>query len=296
MGLLREQLLRELQLRRYSQSTQKHYVSAVHGLAAYYRVAPDQLSARQVQDYLLYLMQERQLGWNTVNTIVSGLKLFYSQVLKRPDILLSIPQRRTPRRLPEIFSAQELQRLFAAAANPRDRALLMTTYSGGLRIGEVVRLQIRDIDSQRRMLRVRSGKGDKDRYTLLSGRLLEELRDYWRCYRPPLWLFSRKNHPQEHLSQETARRIFERAKRKAGVVKGGSIHILRHSFATHLLEAGVDIRTIQILLGHSSIRSTVWYLHLTRKTLDATQSPLDLLDLSHLPSFTHQEGSSCQPS
>jgi len=295
MGALREQLIRELQLRRYSQSTQAHYVSAVRGLAAYYRVSPDQLSAKQVQDYLLYLMQERKLSWNAVNAIVSGLKFFYGQTLKRPDILLSIPQRRTPRRLPEIFSAEELQRLFAAAQDIRDRALLMTTYGGGLRIGEVVRLQIRDLDSQRRMIRVRRGKGDKDRYTLFSARLLQELRTYWKRDRSPLWLFP-GNNSQEHLSTACARRIFAQAKDKAGIIKAGSIHVLRHSFATHLLEAGVDLRTIQILLGHSSIRSTVWYLHLTRKTLEATQNPLDLLDLSQLPSFVHQEGSSCQPS
>jgi integrase/recombinase XerD len=295
MSALREQLIRELQLRRYSPSTQKHYVSAVRGLAAYYRVAPDQLNPHQVQDYLLYVMQQRQLCWNSVNSIVSALKFFYSHTLKRFDIVLSIPERRTPRRLPEIFSAEELQRLFAAAANPRDRALLMTTYAGGLRIGEVVRLQIHDIDSQRRMLHIRSGKGDKDRYTLLSTRLLEELRSYWRRYRPPLWLFPRKD-TQKHLSQDTARRIFEHAKHKAGIIKGGSMHVLRHSFATHLLEARVDPRTIQILLGHSSIRSTTWYLHLTRKTFDKTQSPLDLLDLSQLPSFASREGPSCQPS
>ena len=295
MSPLRELLLRELQLRRYSVSTQKHYVSAVRGLAAHYRVSPDQLSPTQVQDYLLHLMQQRQLKWNTVNATVSGLKFFYGQVLKRPDILLSIPQRRTPRRLPEIYSAQELQRLFATARDIRGRVLLMTIYGGGLRIGDVIPLQVADIDSQRRMIRVRGSKGDKDRYTLLSNRLLQELRAYWKIHRPPLWLFPGKD-PKEHLSSGTARRIFQYAKNKAGIVKGGSVHILRHSFATHLLEAGVDLRTIQILLGHSSIRSTVWYLHLTRKTLDATQNPLDLLDLSHLPSFTPKEGSSCQPS
>jgi integrase/recombinase XerD len=295
MGALRDQLIRELQLRRYSPSTQKHYVSAVRGLAAYYQVAPDQLSPQQVQDYLLHLMQERQLEWNSVNGIVSGLKFFYGQTIKRPDIVLSIPQRRTPRRLPEIFSAEELQRLFAAARSPRERALLMTTYGGGLRIGEVVRLQIRDVDGQRCMLRIRSGKRDKDRYTLLSPRLLQELRAYWKIERPPLWLFPRGN-PQQHFSVHTARRIFTRAKHQAGITKSGSVHILRHSFATHLLEAGVDLRTIQLLLGHGSIRSTAWYLHLTRKTLDATQSPLDLLDLSHMPSFDAQEGSPCQPS
>ncbi len=295
MSALRDQLIRELQLRRYSRSSQDHYVSAVRGLAAYYRLSPDRLSSQQVQDYLLYLMQVRHLEWNSVNSIVSGLKFFYGQTLKRLDIVLSIPQRRTPRRLPEVFSAEELQSLFAATANPRDRALLMTTYASGLRIGEAVRLQIRDIDSQRHMVRVRSGKRDKDRYSLLSPRLLEELRSYWRSHRPPLWLFPSKGR-DKHLSQDAARRIFARAKHQAGIAKGGSTHVLRHSFATHLLEAGVNLRTIQILLGHSSIRSTVRYLHVAQKTLQATQSPLDLLDLSQLPSFTQQEGSPCQAS
>jgi integrase/recombinase XerD len=295
MGALREQLLRELRLRRYSESTQRHYVHAIRGLAAYYMVAPDQLSAEQVRGYLLYLMEQRQLEWSSVNTIVSGLKFFYSQTLHRPDIILSIPKRRTPQRLPEIFSALELQRLFAAAENRRDRALLMTTYGGGLRVGEVVRLQISDIDSQRRMLHVRRGKRDKDRYTLLSARLLQELRSYWAISRPPLWLFPGRN-PQQHLEQGSAGRIFERAKSKAGITKVGSTHALRHSFATHLLEAGVDLHTIQVLMGHSSIRSTARYLRMTRKTLDATQSPLDLLDLTHLPTFAQQEGRTCQPS
>jgi integrase/recombinase XerD len=295
MTPLRGQLLRELQLRRYAASTQKHYVSAVFGLTAYYRVSPDQLSPTQVQDYLLHLMQQRQLNWNTVNSIASGLKFFYSQVLKRPDVLLAIPPRRTPQPLPEIFSTQELQRLFAAADSPRDRALLMTTYGGGLRIGEVVRLQIRDIDSERHVLHVRRGKRDKDRYTLLSDRLLQELRAYWKSARPPLWLFPSKNLEQP-LPQCTARRIFTKTKHQAGIAKAGSVHVLRHSFATHLLEAGALVRTIQLLMGHSSIRSTVWYLHLTRKTLDATQSPLDLLDLSHLPTFSPKEEPPCQPS
>ena len=295
MATLREQLLRELQLRRYSAATQKHYVDAVRRLAAHYHVAPDQLGQQQIQDYVLYLMQERRLQWNSINTIVSGLKFFYSHTLKRPDIALSIPPRRTPRRLPEIFSAEELQRLFAAACNPRDRALLMTAYGGGLRVNELVRLQIRDLDSQRRLIRVRSGKRDKDRYTLLSTRLLEELRAYWKIRRPPLWLFPSRD-PQQHVTHYTARRAFQLAKRRAGLMKAGSTHMLRHCFATHLLEAGVDGRTIQLLMGHSSIRSTIWYLHLTRKTLDATHRPLDLLEPSRLPSGAHPEGSPCQPS
>jgi site-specific recombinase XerD len=280
--MLRDRMIRELRLRRFAPATEKAYLEAVRGLAKHFRIPPDQLTAHQVQDYLLYLMTERRLQWNTVNTIASGLKFFYSQTVKRPDVILAIPRRRNPRRLPEIFSAEELQRLFAAASNLKHRALLMTTYAGGLRVSEVIRLQVTDIDSQRRMIRVAHGKRDKDRYTLLSERLLTELRTYWKAERPRPWLFPGKN-PQRPMDDNTAREIFHQAKAKAGIHKAGSIHVLRHSFATHLLEAGVDLRTIQILLGHSSITSTVYYLHLTRKKLDATQNPLDLLDLSQLP-------------
>jgi integrase/recombinase XerD len=294
MGVLREQMIRELRLRRYSAATQKGYLEAVVGLTKHYRIAPDQLSARQVQDYLLYLMVERQLQWNTVNTICSGLTFFYSQTLKRPDVAMAMPLRRTPRQLPEVLSSEELQALFAAVDNQQHRALLMTTYGGGLRVSEVVKLRPRDIDSQRMMIRVVAGKRARDRYTLLSTRLLEELRAYWKAYRPATWLFPGRK-PEKPFSDDKAREVFNDAKTKAGIRKAGSIHLLRHCFATHLLEAGVDLRTIQILMGHSSISSTIWYLHLTRKKLDATQNPLDLLDLSQLPAWT-EEVPPCQPS
>ncbi len=293
MGVLRDQMLRELRLRRYAPATQKAYLEAVVGLTKHFRIAPDQLSAQQVQDYLLYLMMERKLHWNSVNTICSGLTFFYTQTLKRPDIAAAMPLRRTPRQLPEVLSAEELQALFAAAGNQQQRALLMTAYGGGLRVSEVVRLRPRDIDSQRMMIRVVAGKRARDRYTLLSVRLLEELRAYWRAYRPLTWLFPGRD-PAKPFNDDKAREVFNRAKAKAGIHKAGSIHLLRHCFATHLLEAGVDLRTIQILMGHASIDSTIWYLHLTRKKLDATQNPLDLLDLSGLRNF--QEVPPCQPS
>lgn len=293
MGALRDRMIRELQLRRFAPLTRKNYLGVVTRLAKHYRIAPDQLSAKQVQDYLVYLITERRLEWNTINAEASGLKFFYGQVLKRPDVVLAIPPRRRPRHLPEVLSAEELLRLFAAAAQPKERALLMTTYGGGLRVSEVIRLQVTDIDSQRGMIRVR-GKGDKDRYTLLSNRLLEELRAYWLIDRPRPWLFPRRRRSQP-LNHNTARDMFNRAKAKVGIRKRGSIHMLRHSFATHLLEAGVDLRTIQLLLGHTSILTTTIYLHLTRKTRDATRSPLDLLDLSHLPPCG-PEVPPCQPS
>jgi integrase/recombinase XerD len=293
MGVLRDRMIRELQLRRYAATTQRVYLEAVQGLAKHYMIAPDRLTAEQVQDYLLYLLNERKLQWNSVNSIVSGLTFFYTQTLKRPDIALAIPARRTERRLPEIYSTEELQRLFAAAPAGKPRALLMTTYGGGLRVSEVIRLQVTDIDSQRRLIRVARAKRNKDRYTLLSERLLAELRAYWRIERPQPWLFPGRD-PQQPITADTARRFFTEAKAKAGLRKRGSIHLLRHCFATHLLEAHVDLRTIQILMGHSSITSTAYYLHLTRKTLDRTQNPLDLLDLSQLATF--QEVPPCQPS
>jgi integrase/recombinase XerD len=286
-------MLRELQLRRFAPATQKAYLEAVVGLTKHFRMAPDQLTARQVQDYLLHLMLERRLQWNSVNTIASGLIFFYTQTLRRPDVAVAMPVRRTPRRLPEILSAAELEALFAAATDQQHRALLMTTYAGGLRVSEVVRLRPGDIDSQRMMIRIVQGKRARDRYTLLSPRLLEELRLYWRAYRPHAWLFPGR-HPDRPFNDDKARTVFNHAKAKAGIRKEGSIHVLRHCFATHLLEAGVDLRTIQVVMGHASITSTAWYLHVTRKTLDRAHSPLDLLDLSHLPTFA--EAPPCPPS
>jgi integrase/recombinase XerD len=294
MGALRDRMIRELQLRRFAPLTRKHYLGVVSRLAKHYGIAPDQLSAQQVQDYLLYLMTERRLQWNTVNVVVSGLKFFYGQVVKRPDIPLAIPPRRPAHRLPQVLSTEELLRLFAAAVQPKERALLMTTYGGGLRVSEVIRLQVTDIDSQRGLIHVSRGKGDKERYTVLSKRLLEELRVYWLIDRPRPWLFPGRL-PGQPLDHNRAREIFNRAKAQAGISKRGSIHLLRHSFATHLLEAGVDLRTIQVLLGHSSILTTTIYLHLTQKTRDATRSPLDLLDLSQLPPCG-LEVPPCQPS
>jgi site-specific recombinase XerD len=285
-------MIREMQLRCLATNTQTAYVEAVVNLYKHFHISPDLLSPRQVQDYVLYLMLERKLHWNSVNSICSGLTFFYSQTLKRLDVALALPMRRTPRQLPEILSDEELVGLFAAADNLQDRVLLMTTYGGGLRVSEVIKLQPCDIDSQRMMIRVVNGKRRKDRYTLLSVRLLEELRAYWRAYRPTPWLFPSRN-PKRHLNDDKARIIFNEAKAKAGIRKKGSIHLLRHCFATNLLEAGVDLPTIQILMGHSSISSTIWYLHLTRKKLASTQNPLDLLDLSKLPKGMVPP---CQPS
>ena len=278
MGKLRDRMIRDMQLRRFAASTQRSYLGAVRDVAKHYRRPPDRISSRGVQDYLVYLMMERKLAWSTVNGACSALKFFYTVTLRRNNGAFSIPPRKTPRPLPEILSAEELLRLFSAAGNLKHRTLLMTTYAAGLRVSEVIRLKLTDLDSARMMIRVEQGKGKKDRYTILSKRLLHELRTYWQSYRPSIWLFPGKK-PAKHITDSTARAVFMMAKAWAGITKRGGIHMLRHSFATHLLEAGVDLRTIQLLMGHASIASTMGYLHLTRKKLDETQSPLDMLDV-----------------
>jgi site-specific recombinase XerD len=272
-------MINDMKLRRFSPKTRDAYIEAVAGLARYYRQPPEKMDNQMIQDYLLYLMQKRKLAWSSCNVVVSGLRFFYTQTLGMNSMFLSIPPRKKDRRLPEILSTEELEKLFAVLTNRKHRTLLMSTYAAGLRVSEVVNLKIADIDSKRMMIRVQQGKGRRDRYTILSKRLLSELRIYWRKYRPAVWLFSGHD-PKKHLSDRAAQRIYYNAKEKSGIQKGKGIHTLRHCFATHLLEAGVDLRTIQMLMGHSSIMTTMGYLQVTRKHLSCTQSPLDLLDIA----------------
>jgi site-specific recombinase XerD len=272
-------MLRDLQVRCYAAATQKAYLEAVNGLARYFMIAPDQLTAEQVRDYLLHLINDRQLQRTSINTIAAGLRFFYIHTLARPELAPAAPVQRKGCRLPDVFSAGELERLFAAAPAGKARVLLMIAYGGGLRVGELVRLQLSDIDAERHMIHVRHGKRDQERYTLLSVHLLDELRIYWKSEQPWPWLFPGRTAGRP-MSEETARAIFQRARVAAGIGKNGSLHALRHSFATHLLEAGVDLRTIQVLMGHRSLVSTARYLHVTQKLLDGTRSPLDLLDLA----------------
>jgi len=277
MSILGDRMLRDMQLRRFSGSTQGTYLREVERLARHLHQPLDSIDQHQLQDYILFLLTERKLAWSSVNVITAALRFFYTVTLDRKDLVLAIPPRETPQYLPEILSAQELQRLFNID-NPKHRVLLMTTYGAGLRVSEVVRLKVSDIDSNRMMIRVGNGKGEKDRYTILSQRLLQDLRSYWQIHRPSLWLFPGQK-PDSPIGPRTAQKVFTKAKTRAAIRKPGGIHLLRHSFATHLLEAGVDLRTIQLLMGYSSILSTVRYLQLTQKILDSLQSPLDLLDL-----------------
>jgi len=276
MGELRDRMHHDMVVRGLAERTQESYLAAVAGLAKFYSRPPDRLTQREVEAYLVHLAEERRLAWNTRSLIINGLRFFYHTTLGRKQMDFSIPRPKTPAQLPEILSREEVARILSRPNNPKHRLLLMTAYGAGLRVSELVRLRVGDLDSDRMTVRVEQGKGAQDRYTLLSPRLLEELRAYWRRQRPWPWLFPSQRSAQP-VSVSCAQRVWGRAKRDARVTKRGGIHSLRHAFATHLLEAGTDLHTIQRLLGHRHISTTMVYFHLARKTLADRSSPLDLL-------------------
>ena len=257
MGALRERMIKEMQLRRLAPATQAAYLRAVSRLAGYHGRSPERIDDEGVKDYLLHLMTERRLNWATVNVVAAGIRFLYVETLGRLD---------------------EIERLFSATPNLKHRALLVTAYAAGLRVGELVNLKVADIDGSRMMIRVRQGKGAKDRYTILSPRLLRELRAYWREYRPADWLFPGAK-PGRPITTRSVRNVYHGAKEKVGITKRGGVHTLRHCFATHMLEAGADIRTIQVLMGHDSIRTTTGYLQLTRKKLDSVPCLLEHMNI-----------------
>ena len=277
MGALRKQMDGDLVVRGMAVRTREAYLGAVAGLAKYYGRSPDQVTEQEVQKYLLHLIEERKLAWSSCNIAAQGLKFFYRVTLKRPEAQFGIPTARQPQKLPQILAREEVARLIERTAHPKHRAILMTTYGAGLRLNELCHLKIGDIDGARMTIRVEQGKGAKDRYTLLSPRLLTELRRYWASYRPEPWLFP-SNDGAHPISDATVQKIFYAAKKRAAIVKQCGIHGLRHAFATHLLEAGVDVHTIQRLMGHGHISSTLRYFHLARKHLAGTTSPLELLE------------------
>ena len=279
MSPLRQQMIDAMVLRGLARRTQQAYLSVVAQLAAHYHCSPDRLDGAQVKAWLLHRITERHLAYTTVNQAVCALKFFFDTVLGRRAEAITIPYAHTPQRRPEILSREELARLFEAAANLRTRTLLMTAYAAGLRVSEVCALRVADIDSapDRMCIRVVAGKGGKDRYTLLSPSLLEALRVYWRICKPRDWLFPRTTDAARPFDVSSAQRAYYRARDRAGITKTGGIHTLRHAFATHLLEAGVDLATLAKLLGHGHLSTTQRYLHLARPGSIPHDSPLDLL-------------------
>ena len=242
--------------------------------ALYFHRSPAELGDQEIREYLHYLIQEKKASQSVISQSYSALKFLYETTLKRDWNGLRIPRAKMGKKLPVVLSQQEIQAIFSATRNLKHRALLMTIYSAGLRVSEAVHLKVSDIDSQRMMIRVQQGKGDKDRYTLLAKRTLEVLREYWREYRPKDWLFY--SHSFERpLSSRTVQVVLNRVLHQAGIKKPATVHTLRHSFATHLLEAGTDLYHIQHLLGHKSPKTTTIYLHLSRKDMVSVISPID---------------------
>lgn len=282
MTELRRRMDDDMLARGFADRTRESYLWAVTGLARFYKRSPDQIADAEIQAYVVHLLRDRQLSWSTCNIVVSGLRFFYHLTLKRDRTTFSIPSPRQSGRLPVVLSREEVQRLLTHATNQKYRTMFMTAYAAGLRLSEVLHLQVSDIDSARMTIRVAQGKGGKDRYTVLSARLLEALRAYWRLYHPTGWLFPGKG-DERPMDPSSLQKAYLTAKRRAGLTKPGGIHTLRHCFATHLLESGVDLHTIQRLLGHGHLSTTTRYFQLTRHTQTGPGSPLDLLDRLDAP-------------
>jgi len=234
--------------------------------------APD---VEDIRVYVQDMLEKKGLSHSFANQFICAMTFFAARILGTP--LENFPRPQKEERLPQVFSQGEVSRLFEQVDNLKHRALLYMVYASGLRVGEVVRLQLQDIDSDRMMIRIRQSKGRKDRYVMLSAKSLDLLRLYCRAYRPRTWLFPGQAGPETHITERTAQHVFEHAKDKAGIRKKVGIHVLRHSFATHLLEAGTDLRYIQELLGHSSSKTTEIYTHVSKRSISNIKSPLDML-------------------
>lgn len=277
MGELRDRMRVSLELRGCRPSTVETYLGCARRFAAHFMRSPAELGAADVRAFLVHIKYERKLSVCSQGVYVSALRALYREALARPEVVDWVHPPKRAQRLPEVFTGSEVQRLLGAVRSLRHRAVLMTCYAAGLRVSEACALQAADIDSRRMVLRVRDGKGGRDRYVMLSRRLLVFLRRYWRKLRPTgPYLFPGRARTGR-ISRVSVHRVFRAAVRDAGLRREVTTHTLRHSFATHLLECGVDLRIIQALLGHASIRTTTLYTKVGTGLIRRTQSPLDLL-------------------
>jgi len=274
MGKLREQMLVDLQLSGAKPSTQRTYLREAQNLAKYFNKPPEELGEDELKAYLLHLIKERHLSEGTYRFYVAGLKFLYRTTLKREWAVEKIRYPRAKRKLPVVLDLTEVQSLFSVTKNLKHKAILMMTYGSGLRVSETASLKLTDIDSKRMMVRITQGKGGKDRYSILSQTALEQLRYYWLNYRPREWLFEGAK-KDDHITSHSIQLMFYAAQKRAGIRKPASIHTLRHSFATHLIEAGTSLHHVQRLLGHRSPTTTTVYLHVSRLNLAQVISPLD---------------------
>ena len=280
MVTLRQRMLEDLHVRNYTPETRRVYINAVAAFARYHRKPPDLLGPADIRSYQVHLVTEKGVSWSSLNVAVSALRFLYRTTLDKRWAIQHIPYARKESPLPNVPSQSEVKALLAQVTNRKALALLMVAYSGGLRVAEITKLTVRDIDSQRMVIHVRRGKGNRDRFVALSPRLLITLRTYWVEAHPKEILFPGVDRDRP-IAVETIRRICKRAARAAGIDKKITPHTLRHAFATHHLEAGTDLRTLQVLLGHSQLSTTSRYLHISTERICATKTPLDLLDDIH---------------
>jgi integrase/recombinase XerD len=278
MTPLRQRFLQDLQIRNYSPRTIEAYLAGVVRFVKHFRTSPDQLGPEHIRDFQLHLLHQG-VSWSLFNQTVCALRFFYTVTLNQPGLVPMIPYGKKPRTQPVVLSPDEVRRFFLAVAPGRFLLMLRTVYAGGLRVSEVVRLKVADIDSARRLVWVRAGKGRKDRCVPLSAVLLEELRDWWQQQRPADWLFPGTS-ATGHVNVGSLQRVCQQASHSADLGKRVTPHTLRHSYATPLLEAGTDLLTIQKLLGHSHLKTTVGYTHVSPPKIHSTPSPLDRLDES----------------
>jgi integrase/recombinase XerD len=277
MTPLRRRMIQDMTLRNLASNTIKAYVRCVARFAKHFGKSPERITAPEIRSYLLDLIEHKKVAHSTYTQALAALKFLYGVTLQDEQKVEHIPGPRRQRKLPVVLSPAEVDQFFAAVPRLKYRAILMTAYAAGLRVSEVTHLQVGDIDSQRMVIVVRQGKGRKDRHVMLSPRLLTLLRAYWRAARPGgPWLFPGRD-PGRPISVKAVQNACQKARRASGLGKHITVHTLRHSFATHLLEAGADLRTIQVLLGHRSLQTTALYTHVSMATLAATQSPFDRL-------------------
>jgi len=270
---LRTRFIDDMTLHGLAPTTQNVYVNAVGQLARRYGRSPDQLSEQELRDYFTYLIKEKRLASSTLRTQVFGIKFFYAKTLQKPWPTLKILRARRREKLPVVLDPAEAKRLLAVKRSPVARMCAILMYSCGLRISEALHLKVTDIDSQRMVVIVRSGKGNKDRHIPLPRRTLELLRDYWREYRPKTWLFVTPD--GRPLADHSVRYFLKKARQDTGIRKRVSCHTLRHSYATNLMAKGVDVRVIQVLLGHRSLKTTTLYLHMTSSVMKSVQEALN---------------------
>jgi integrase/recombinase XerD len=275
---LRQRMIEDMTARRFKEKVQKDYVRHVRTFAAFLGRSPDTATSEDLRRFQLHLARQ-QIGAASINAAIAALRFFFTVTLERPDLVRPLRIVNEPRKAPVVLSQEEVARLLEAAPGVKYKAALSVAYGAGLRVSEVVALKVSDIDSQRMTLRVEQGKGQRDRYVMLSPQLLELLRDWWRAARPPVWLFPGQN-PINPMTPRQLNRAVTAAKDLAGIAKRVSPHTLRHSFATHLLEQDVDIRVIQVLLGHAKLETTALYTRVALNTIRDIKSPLERLGVN----------------